>query len=324
MSKEHGRGPIDRRRRRKAVCGVCGHKKLMTRAHVPPQCAGNQMLTKRYRLMLEGHEVSTGRPDPGGIHLPGHCIECNGLASRYDGAYGDFAASLKPCWDKSLTLALPKQIAVPDIGFAPGAVARSILLGMCATGTLLREHWPDLPMSLTRAEPVELPAAMKLYLALARGRSARVAGSIFGWHLLGPNQRRGADGNQIGIMAIASVYFPPLAWELVYTARETILDELGWVDVSGWTRFRPEETHRLRQMVPKLAPTCHPWHDPCRNDSWTELFNSDMVHIIECGNIEGGEPDPALPLTFSTRAYMPTGQMLDLARQRGVVPTTGT
>jgi hypothetical protein len=42
---------------------------------------------------------------------------------------------------------------------------------------------------------------MKLYTALARGLSARVAGSIFGWHVAGPNQRRDADGNQIGIMA---------------------------------------------------------------------------------------------------------------------------
>jgi hypothetical protein len=145
----------------------------MTKAHVPPKCAGNQMLTKRYHLMVKGHEVSTGRPDPGGIHLPGHCIDCNGLASRYDAEYGAFAASLEPCWNKSLTLSLPKQITVPDVDFDPGAVVRSILLGMCATGTLIEKQWPGLPISLTTGEPVELPADMKLYLALARGRSAR-------------------------------------------------------------------------------------------------------------------------------------------------------
>ncbi|WP_224112622.1 hypothetical protein, partial [Mycobacterium avium] len=60
--------------------------------------------------------------------------------------------------------------------------------------------------------------------------------------------------------------------------------------------------------------TCHPGHDPNRNN------NSNMVPIVECANIEGGEPDPALPLTLSTRAYMPTEQMLDLARQRGLMP----
>lgn len=318
MSKSPGCRQIDKRRKRKAVCGVCGQKKLMTKAHVPPQCAGNQMLTKRYRLMVEGHDVSTGRPDPGGIHLPGHCLKCNGLASKFDGAYGALATALQPCWNKSITLSLPKQIAVPDVAFDPGAVARSILLGMCATGALLEHHWPGLPMSLTTGEPVTLPTDIKLYVALARGRSARVAGSIFGWHLGGPNERRGEDGNQIGIMAVASVYFPPLAWELVYTARDSILDELGWVDVSNWTQYQAGQVRRLAQLVPKLAPTLHPWHDPYRNGHWTELFNSDHVPIVECANIEGSEPDPALPLTLDSRAYVSTEQFIEMAKERGI------
>jgi hypothetical protein len=41
----------------KRPCGICGITKRMSRAHVPPQCAGNEMLVKRHRLIVGDKEV---------------------------------------------------------------------------------------------------------------------------------------------------------------------------------------------------------------------------------------------------------------------------
>ncbi len=40
----------------------------MTAAHVPPQCAGNSMITPEYKLMVKEGVVSVGRNKLGGIH----------------------------------------------------------------------------------------------------------------------------------------------------------------------------------------------------------------------------------------------------------------
>lgn len=319
MSKQK-RKPIGpaRRSKAKAKCGVCGLSKQMTKAHVPPQCAGNEMLAKRHRLIVKGNVVSPGRQAMGGIFFRGLCAGCNTRASQYDGAYGNFAAALAQCWVKSLTLCVPTPITLPKtIDFDPGGVVRSILLGMCATGPLVNEHWPEFLAVLAEGKPVELPSEIKLYLALARGRSARVAGAIFGFHVIGPHARRSTEEPLIGINAIASVYFPPLAWELIH-AGESILDKHGWVDVSKWTQLPPGEIHKLTDLVPSLPATCHPYHHPDLNDHWTEVLNSDLVDITECVNIEGGPPDPASPLTLTTRAHATIDEFREVGRRLGL------
>ena len=57
-------GP-QRGRKQKHSCGICGKKKQMSRAHVPAQCAGNRMLAKRHRFLVNGHGVNTGHGDIG-------------------------------------------------------------------------------------------------------------------------------------------------------------------------------------------------------------------------------------------------------------------
>ena len=121
----------------------------------------------------------------------------------------------------------------------------------------------------------------------------------------------------IGINAIASVYFPPLAWELIH-AGESILDKHGWVDVSKWTQLPPGEIHKLTDLVPSLPATCHPYHHPDLNDHWTEVLNSGLVDITECVNIEGGPPDPASPLTLTTRAHATIDEFREVGRRLGL------
>lgn len=186
-------------RKGKQPCGICGDRKQMTRAHVPPQCAGNEGLVKRYRLMVGGNEVDRGRQSEGGIHLYGLCKQCNTAAGRFDEAYGNFAEAARQLWVKLRQIEVPPAIAMPQVAFDPGGVVRSILLGVCATGPFIRRHWPDLPPQLVSGTALELPPELRLYLALARGMTARVAGPIAGFHVLGPHLRRGTSGATLGL-----------------------------------------------------------------------------------------------------------------------------
>jgi len=276
----------------KHPCGVCGVKKRMSQAHVPPRCAGNEMLVKRYRLMANGYVVASGRQDIGGIHLYGLCEACNSEAGRYDGAYGDFADELRPYWVKSWQVQVPPLISTPRITFDPGAVVRSILLGMCATGPIIHRRWPDFPPQLMSGNALQVPSEIRLYVALARGVTARAAGAMSGFHVRGPHLRRGASGAPMGISSVASVYFPPLAWELVY-ARETTLTDERWADVSSWTAIRPGDIRDLRELVPALPAVCHPRHHPLRDEGWVELLSTDLCPIVECANVEGGPLTPS-------------------------------
>ncbi|STZ24064.1 Uncharacterised protein [Mycolicibacterium aichiense] len=322
-SKRGGKGPqvlglVDRRRTKKP-CGICGIKKRMTQSHIPPRCAGNEMLVKRYRLVVNGNEVDSGRQDPGGIHLYGLCGDCNSQAGQFDNSYGDFARQLQPLWIKSRQMYVPPMISMPSITFDPGAVVRSILLGMCATGPVVHRNWPDWPRQLFGATPVEMPPGVRLFLALARGVTARVAGPIAGFPIVGPQLRRDASGAPVGINAVASVYFPPFAWELIYPGETSLTDE-RWADVSKWTTIRPGDTRVLSELVPALPAVYHPWHDPSRNQNWLELFSSEITRIVECANVEGGPPDPHAPSTVDKRAHISTEMFDEFLRKRGMAP----
>ncbi|MHA7663709.1 hypothetical protein [Mycolicibacterium sp. HS_4_1] len=291
---------------------------VLSKAHVPPKCAGNKMLVKRHHFTRNGHEADAGRSTMGGIHFYGLCGDCNTLAGQYDEAYGVLASGLRPLWVKSWRIEVPPRIQMPSIEFDPGSVVRSILLGMCATGELIYRNWPSLPSDLTNGQSVQLPSDMRLYLALARGMTARVAGSMSGFQIYGPNARRNLEGAPIGINALASVYFPPMAWELVQ-AGDTTLDADGWVNVSDWTQYLPNETHRLPDLVSALPSVCHPWHHPVHNEGWFDLMNINHVPIVECENIEGGPRDPDAPLTVTKRAVVSIDEYKEMARRNGMV-----
>lgn len=260
----------------KRPCGICGVRKRMTQSHVPARCAGNEMLVKRCRLIVNKDEVDSGRQDPGGIHLYGLCGDCNSQAARYDKAYGAFAKQMRPLWVRPWKLHVPPLISMPPVIFDPGAVVRSILLGMCAIGPIIQRHWADWPAQLASGTPLEMPPELRLFLALARGVTARVAGPIAGFPVAGTNLRRDSLGKPVGINAVASVCFPPLAWELIYPGETALTDE-RWADVTSWTTIKPGSTRVLSELVPALPTVCHPWHDPKRSQHWVELFSSEIT-----------------------------------------------
>ncbi|WP_165756757.1 hypothetical protein, partial [Mycolicibacterium doricum] len=229
-------------------------------------------------------------------------------------AYGQFANDLRVVWIKNWNIEVPRLIAMPPVLIDPGAVARSILIGMCATGPSIQRQWTSLAEGLLSGGPFQMPSSIGIYLALARGKTARVAGPIAGFHVTGPYVRRNLAGVPRGINAIASVYFPPLAWELVHKSNTTLVDD-AWVDVSCWTELHPGEIHPFTDLVSGLPAVCHSWHHPSRNEGWAELMDSNLVAIVECFNVEGGPADFATPPTVSKRAHITTDEIETLARR---------
>ena len=293
-----------RSRKTQSKCGICGRKTRLSKAHIPAQCAGNTMLVKRYRTLVNGDELDAGRGDIGGIYLYGLCKQCNSSAGTYDVAYGQFADALRPLWARSWELALPPRIEVPPVSADIGAVARSILLAMCATGSFIQTNWPGLPKALIGGAAVDLPDGIRLYLALSRGRTARVAGPVAGFYGLGPKHRTTPSGMAKGINAIASVYFPPVAWELVQHDESSMLLDDGWADVTDWTMTEPGSLHDLPALVGALPAVCHPSHHPRDHNYWFEVFAPELTEIVECANVDGGPVDASVPLLKGQRSHL--------------------
>lgn len=280
-----------RERGKKYPCGVCGQVKRMTKAHVPPQVAGNSTIITYEKMMSKDSHIRRGKPMLGGVHFRGQCDTCNSqIGSLYDNAYADLAAIVRPSWVKDWTLTLPSRVAVADGCFRPGAAVRSLLLGLCAFAPWVQSEFPAFPLDLLAGKSVPLPGDLRLYVALSRGRTARTSGSFTGFYLMGPKARHAPDGLPIGINAVGSCYFPPLAWELVHEDH-CMLPGQGWVDVSSWPQIDPGEEHQVHEYFRDLPIVAHPRHTPADYQNWGELYADGLAAICESMDVEGGVAD---------------------------------
>jgi hypothetical protein len=93
--------------------------------------------------------------------------------------------ALYPCWIRG-DLSIPNgRIELPSQEIAPGAIARSVVIGMFGLNAKLRELYPQLADSLRqRLDSIQLPRDIQLWLALARGTTARITGHVLGHGLL--------------------------------------------------------------------------------------------------------------------------------------------
>ena len=74
------------------ACGLCGDIRKLSRAHVPPQAAGNTTGVLRAADTIVDRVRRPGRWSEGGMWVRGLCAECNNRAGiAYDGPYADFA-----------------------------------------------------------------------------------------------------------------------------------------------------------------------------------------------------------------------------------------
>lgn len=274
--------PLARPNNEVGICGLCGRHGKLTKTHVPPQCAGNRGRVKRFMIRSdpENRAAATGKRI-GGVYFFGLCASCNGdLQGRYDPAYCDLAKALWPLATDA-RLHLPDRVQLPDVGVQPGAIARSVLIGAFALNPHMRNVHPDLARALLdRDDAVTLPSPLHLYLALTRGPFARVTGSIGGFYIFRPK----VNGKNVGIMSMAQVYFPPLAWQLADEPESVLLRQERWADVSDWLLRSPDDADALPTLLRSLPFVSHPTRHPQGLQDWTELLSEETCFIVESDN----------------------------------------
>jgi len=309
-----------RTRKGRYECGVCGTVAKMSRAHVPPQCAGNEGAVTRGNWMRTGRVVTLGRADEGGIWFLGQCRSCNSAAGRvFDPAYAVLATALRPLWLASLIRQSSGRMPIPSVVFNPGAVVRSLLAGMCATTTMLRQEWPDVPRLLDPTAAIDLPPGWKLCLAMTRGKTAWVSGTSAGGYISGPRStERTPDGGPRVLMTFASVFFPPLAWQLVGHGEQMLLEE-GWADIGEWCTIAPNETRDLREFTTALPLVRHPRHEVNGDHHWGEMLQHDVSLVAECFDVTDSRSDEARARRrLINRRMLPAEDLEAAAARRGI------
>lgn len=242
---------LDLRSRGTRQCGLCGQLRTMTRAHVPPQAAGNGKQVTSATVQIKDGVLHNGRHSTGGIWVRGLCGLCSGLAGqRYDLAYGEFARRLLTHARVDNRLRLLRPWEPPAVRVAPGLVSRSILFGMFALSPNLRVVFPQLAADLlAQRDHIQMPDGAMLRLALFPDRRARIAGPVSAHRVLTLRE----DFDTFG-----EVFFRPLAWVLSPTARnppaggQSVLSRQGWAWADKWLQIRPRCDQR-RPAEPRAS-----------------------------------------------------------------------
>lgn len=272
-----------RRRGESAACGLCGLNRVLSRTHVPPQCAGNNHGVQRRYLQTTDRAgmptliQSTKRFD-GGLYVYGLCQPCNSRAARWDKSYCDLATALRKCWSSGALVVPGNRLQVPSAQCSPSAVVRSVLMGLFGVNHRLRDSFPDLAAGLLAAKDgLTLPPDLVLRVALARGTSGRLTGVMHSREVLGLT---GAP-HVLTLMSDAAVYFPPLAWQLTRPG-STLLDWQGWADASPWLPIPVADRRDIRDLVPSLPLVLEPSQDPAIAEGLVHLLTDEVTPIVEC------------------------------------------
>lgn len=152
------------------LCHLCRSSTVLTRAHVPPQCAGNKGTVVRMRPYAKHLAILHDSPKQGGLWLKTLCHQCNNIASKYDAAYKDLSNRLRIACRPSF--ALLGKSPVPPVSVAPGHVARSVLHGVVALAPSMNLVHQELLEDLLRDEEVRLPVGLQLRVARISGPTA--------------------------------------------------------------------------------------------------------------------------------------------------------
>lgn len=260
-------------------CGLCGRVETLTKAHVPPQAAGNigAEVVRSHFVATEDKEVAArdSRQLSGGMWVYGHCSDCNAVASRHDGEYGRICRAMVNGASGG------RYYFPPPSPISPGAVARSVLMGMFALAPHLRDAEPRLARQLASDERlIDVPLKNHLYLARTFGNRGRVSGPV-GWFMpLRPSPR---PGSHWGANVAAQVWFTPLAWILaVPNSLNTYVDLLHWQDVTDWVAHPVEHRQSLSRAAVRLPVVLHPSDSADSSDHPVELLNDEITHYLRC------------------------------------------
>lgn len=262
-------------------CGLCGQVRRLTKAHVPPQVAGNNHGVMRAPdVLTPGRTRRPGTWNAGGLWVRGLCYDCNHYAGRsFDQAYAEFSEDVR-----RLSTPLARQLQVipgepPAAYFAPGLVSRCVLFGMFAIAPRLRILFPELAQDLSREVthgqgPIRWPARLVLKVGRSHPMSpkrALLSSGIWSMRVL---------TSRAVHHTFADVLFPPLIWSLIPAGDEPERSGLGpqvvkhLVDASDWVNNRPDRTHvDLRSLTRTFPAALHPVLSD-RNE-WIELMTKD-------------------------------------------------
>lgn len=262
------------------ACGICGTIRKLSRAHVPPQAAGNTKRVQRAPDLIENGQRRPGRWNEGGMWVRGLCEDCNNRAgSAFDEAYGDFARDVG-----RLSTPIAQALAVvqsepPAVRFAPGLVSRAALYGMFAINPRLRILFPELASDLVHevrpgVGPVRWPDRLSLKVGLTHPGLPNVGVLSSGvWSMRVLHERVVHEG-------FGDIVFPPLFWSLVPDQTESDRTSLGpqitqhLCNASEWVKFGPDRTAvDLRTLTRDFPPLAHPMLT--RTNDWIELMASD-------------------------------------------------
>lgn len=256
------------------VCALCRSSGALTKAHVPPRTAGNRgVLARAQRPFIRDRVRQWDTPRDGGLWFRTICRDCNTLASKYDGAYGDFARAILPHISR-YPLYVPKQNRVPPIAVAPGRVARSVLHGMVAMAPSMFVMHPTFIRDLQQdGDNLRLPAGLQLRVATTTDTHVRVASS-YSYHAV--------LSRRLDYVALAEIYFRPFVWLLTSdrSLYPPLADEENWGNATDWIIYS-KECYRtdLRDVLKSLPPTRHPSRRG-NYDEWMEL-GGDTSYVLE-------------------------------------------
>jgi hypothetical protein len=260
------------------LCHLCRRSTALTKAHIPPRCAGNRgHRVVRMRPTVDSEVLGYSRPLEGGLWLRTLCEPCNGLASAYDDDYGDLAAAVAR-FDRLTTKAvlLPHSAGVPAVSVSPGRVARSLLYGMVALAPAMNlVHSAFLDDLLRDDDDLQLPAGLRLRVARVPHRACRVSSAY--------SMQQVAVRRQI-YDVFAEICFPPFVWALCgpvpASLGPNLIDVEQWGDATDWVRYSRAATRRdLRDVLDHLPVTVHPTQ---RNrDHWVDLYSAEASYVLE-------------------------------------------
>lgn len=262
------------------ACGLCGDFRKLSRAHVPPQSAGNNARVLRAADVIVNGVRQPGRWSAGGMWVRGLCEDCNNRAGNgYDVPYADFAKQVS-----LLSSPTARRLAIipseaPGARFAPGLVSRAVLFGMFAINPRLRVLFPELAEFLaneTRPGSGAIPWPDKLTLKVARTHSAFqdygvISSGVWAMRVL---------HERVVHWTFGDIVWPPLMWTLVPNGNDSEREGLGpqitkpLPDASEWVKYGPDRTSvDLRNLTRTLPAMPHPML--ARTDDWVELMTKD-------------------------------------------------
>lgn len=241
------------------TCGLCGDFRKLSKAHVPPQAAGNNTTVLRAADVIVNNVRQPGRWSQGGMWVRGLCADCNNEAGNaYDVPYADFAKQIERMSSPTARRLAVIQGEAPGAVFAPGLVSRAVLFGMFAINPRLRVLFPELADDLKNDAPAGIGPIRwpdKLALKISRTHPAFPDHGVISSGVWAMRVLR----ERVVHWTFGDIVWPPLMWSLVPNDNDAERDGLGpqitkpLPDVSEWVQYGPDRTSvDLRSLIATL------------------------------------------------------------------------